>query len=686
MEIQSAFMGAAGATVLWLAALVRRRERGAWTLAACAFAFGAWSLARGATALGHAPSAGLEELAVTATAALGVVLVGNLLQDRATLRRFAPALVAIPAAAGALTAWPANLSPALVRGAAHASALGLLAIATVWLWRNSRVDTPPGSPGGADATRLRYVAIAQSGVLGAAVSDGVLAAVGVPVRLTLLVPLLYFYAVYLHVAQVRVGDLRQMMSKTVTLTLMASGMAAFFAAVHVWVGDHLDLFVFNAFVASFALLLCFEPAQTYIQNTMDRRFIAEKLALERVLAPLERELGQVLSLDELLPALLGTLENTDRVRSASIFLRDDASVGFQQVGSIGLQPRTRVSLIRHPAWVDAMAQSPALLWDELRRALDNARDEDERARLDVLCRTMHDLDAQLVLPLRTETHLLGFWTLAGPDDDEPFATDEVRLLGEIASQLAVSIDNSKTFERIRARDRFASLGEMAAGLAHEIRNPLATIRGALAVIDETEGDGDADLQNVIVEEIARLNRVVESFLDYARPDPHPQRISDLAGFTRACTRAVARERRHARVDLGVHVQDDLPDIAADPHQLERAVLNALQNAYDAVHDCGRVNVRVCAELDGEGNTPFVEIQVEDDGEGMDAETLERAFVPFFTTKTAGCGLGLALSERLMRAQGGSIALESEPGRGTRVRLRIPRWNEPAEDGAVEVSS
>jgi signal transduction histidine kinase len=308
---------------------------------------------------------------------------------------------------------------------------------------------------------------------------------------------------------------------------MAVGVAGFFAAIRIWVGERVDLFVFNAFVASFALLLFFAPMRDRIQSAIERRFVAGKLALEKGLRPLRERLKHILTLDELLAELLSTLEKSDVLRASSIFLRDDATLGFQLAGSIGLPTRTRVSLLSEPVWVEALEESAVLRGEELARLRDDPKNAADRPRLEALCQTLRDLDAELVLPLRAKSQVVGFWTLADARSKESFSTDEVRLLRAVADQIATSIENSKTFERVRARDRFVSLGEMAAGLAHEIRNPLAAIRGAVAVLQQPTDAKGAELWAVIIEEIARLNRVVESFLDYARPHA-PATIRDVA--------------------------------------------------------------------------------------------------------------------------------------------------------------
>jgi two-component system sensor histidine kinase HydH len=286
-----------------------------------------------------------------------------------------------------------------------------------------------------------------------------------------------------------------------------------------------------------------------------------------------------------------------------------------------------------------------------------------------------------VLPLRAKGQVVGFWTLADARSHESFSSDEVRLLRAVADQIATSIENSKTFERVRARDRFVSLGEMAAGLAHEIRNPLASIRGAVAVLQQPADAKGAELWTVIIEEIARLNRVVESFLDYARPPTRRATIRDVGAFVKSCVEAVSRSKGRADVALELAFEEGLLPLHADADQLERVVVNVVQNAYEALERGGAVRVGVRRAQGSSSRDPWLEIAVEDDGPGMDETTLERAFIPFYTTKEQGTGLGLALCERLIRAQGGTIQLRSRPGQGTTVLIRLPYPVPPAEDAA-----
>ncbi len=667
-------MGAAAAAVLLLAFLSLGREPAARRFALLTLAYGLWCTGSAARGLGQPWGRAVADLALVALGPLALTCAAGLAGRRAIAPKYATVFLATPLALGAAIL-ALGEPPIALHIAAHVFAFACVAAGVVALARHVPEADDAAAP---DARRVRYLVVAHSIAVGAALLDVAMWQLHLPNVASLLFPLLYLYAGYLHLTQVRVADLRALVGNTLTLSIMAVGLAGFFAAIRIWVGERLDLFVFNAFVASFALLFFFAPMRDRIQGAMERRFLAGKVALERGLRPLRERLKHILTLDELLEELLAAVEKAELFRSSALYLRDDATLGFQLAGSIGLPTRTRVSLLSDPVWVSTVEVVELLQREDLERRLDDPKNAHERPRLELLCETLRDLDAELVLPLRAKGQVVGFWTLADARSRESFSSEEMDLLRAVADQIATSLENSKTFERVRARDRFVSLGEMAAGLAHEIRNPLAAIRGAVAVLQQPTDAKAAELWTVIIEEIARLNRVVESFLDYARPATRPAMIRDVGVFVKSCVEAVSRSKGRDGVELELDLEPGLAELRADADQLERVVVNVVQNAYEALEERGRVKVAVRRSPAGDG---WLEIQVDDDGPGMSDTTLERAFIPFYTTKQQGTGLGLALCERLIRAQGGTIQLRSRPGEGTSVLIRLPPEAKPAEEPA-----
>jgi signal transduction histidine kinase len=292
------------------------------------------------------------------------------------------------------------------------------------------------------------------------------------------------------------------------------------------------------------------------------------------------------------------------------------------------------------------------------------------------------LNADLVLPLRVQGNVVGFLCLRDERLADAFASDEIAALIAVCDQLAVNVENSRLFGVLRERDRLAALGEMSAGLAHEIRNPLAAIKGAAQELDPNMLKGeDRELMEIIVDEVNRLNGVVSEFLDYSRPF----RGTFVALSVNDAVRRTAQLMQHdlATMDLVVDLDEDLPDINGDAERLQQVLINLVLNAADAMGRNGKVSLATravetfkdAALLGVKAPTRSVEIIVRDEGPGMSQKVLQQIFIPFFTTKDRGTGLGLALCQRIVQHHGGVIEVRSiqapATGHGATFIIRLP---------------
>jgi two-component system sensor histidine kinase PilS (NtrC family) len=225
--------------------------------------------------------------------------------------------------------------------------------------------------------------------------------------------------------------------------------------------------------------------------------------------------------------------------------------------------------------------------------------------------------------------------------------------------------------------RLADLGRVAAGLAHELRNPLAAMSGSLELL-QSNGSLPPDerrLMDIVLREAFRLNGLVTDLLEYTRPAPLRRVQTDLSVLLDEALQVFANDPAAARV----RVERDLTpvSIACDPDQTRQVFWNLVVNAAQAAAREGGVGrVRVACRPDARG----ARIVVEDDGPGIPAADLSRIFLPFFTTKQNGTGLGLPTVQRVVDAHHGSVAVESSPGRGTRFVVQLPRAG--AEEGAA----
>jgi signal transduction histidine kinase len=236
------------------------------------------------------------------------------------------------------------------------------------------------------------------------------------------------------------------------------------------------------------------------------------------------------------------------------------------------------------------------------------------------------------------------------------------------------VENSKLYEKMRERDRLAALGEMAAGLAHEIRNPLGAIKGAAQCLDPRQlPSEEREFVEVIVEEVNRLNGVVTAFLDYSRPLKQTFGPTDVNEVVSRTMKLIQNDvPRHLTVTE--ELAADLPRVDADAEQLKQVLINLVQNAMQALGEKpGNIVLRsLRPERFGDFRAPdMVELQVADTGPGIPGDQQLNIFVPFFTTKQKGTGLGLAICQRIIKSHGGTIAVQSRPGEGSTFVIRLP---------------
>ncbi|HZE98610.1 MAG TPA: ATP-binding protein [Planctomycetota bacterium] len=229
------------------------------------------------------------------------------------------------------------------------------------------------------------------------------------------------------------------------------------------------------------------------------------------------------------------------------------------------------------------------------------------------------------------------------------------------------------YEQAERRQRLALIGTMAAGVAHEIRNPLASIKGAAQFVQKdlegTPGKEEAkDYLKLLVGEVDRLNGVVESYLTYARPvEPRLQDLP-LETFLKDLLRLQAASLPPA-IRVVTSFDADLPPARFDPGLLTQAITNALRNAVDVMPEGGTLAVRTSGVVSALRS--WAAIEIEDTGCGIARADLDRIFHPFYTTKTKGTGLGLAISMRILEAHGGDIAVENVEPRGCRFTFFLP---------------
>ncbi|WP_243288817.1 sensor histidine kinase [Geothrix terrae] len=251
-------------------------------------------------------------------------------------------------------------------------------------------------------------------------------------------------------------------------------------------------------------------------------------------------------------------------------------------------------------------------------------------------------------------------------------------LGELAGAFnTMSQRLAETQRQLAQADKLASVGRLAAGVAHEINNPLTGVLSYASLLRKRlDGDKDScDDLDVIVRETVRCRGIIRGLLDFARPTPPARKPMDLNEVVRRAVSVVMTQLSLNQVDLSLDLAPQLPVVHADANQIQQVAVNLLLNAGDAINgEGGTIKLTTRAGTDGS-----VEMLVQDNGRGIPAEDLPRIFEPFYTTKGShGTGLGLAVSWGIVEAHGGALEVHSDPGQGTCFTLRIPASAGPGE--------
>jgi signal transduction histidine kinase len=460
----------------------------------------------------------------------------------------------------------------------------------------------------------------------------------------------------------------------------------------------------------FFAILAFNPIRNRMQSLVDRFFDRDRAAYRVAVREISEAMVSMLSLSEIADRILLALTDTMGVERAMVMLVDDAGKTLRPIASRGDWEDealdTEISA-HHPIWKH--------LWmrrEDLSRAdFDEEQDVENRES----CRDVFDtLEVELLVPILYGVDLLGVIAVGRKLSGERLASDDRLLLRTLANQSSVAIENAKAFDEIaklnetlEARveertqelrdtqaqltqaEKMKSLGQLVAGVAHELNNPIGFVHANLQLLDEyvkkliegqrTESDTERihdAITKLLVrsrEGTQRVKKIVQDLRTFSRMDQAELQDADLH---EEIDRTLALMEPRFKNSISVERDyGDLPRVRCYPGQLNQVFLNLLMNACDAIDKDGTILIHTRPTDGG------VRLEFHDSGPGIPADVQSRIFDPFFTTKPVGVGtgLGLSLSHGIIERHGGRISVSSDPGTGTSFVIELPRVAAPPED-------
>jgi signal transduction histidine kinase len=420
----------------------------------------------------------------------------------------------------------------------------------------------------------------------------------------------------------------------------------------------------------FAAVLAFNPLKNLVQGGIDRALFPERLGLPLLLIEGSNRLTRSSHMDEITDFLLKELPNHIAIEKAALILQQQFKEGWE--------------FHENPeGWIETnreMISSFDLLSKETLPRFWDTLSEDETAGKTNPLTFLKSQGVAILFPMNSGDDLWGFYLLGDKTTHRLLSSEEIHVVSTLCTQAAHMVGNARLMEglqrtnrslvelshRLMQAERMADMGEGAATLAHELKNPLGIVRGSAEILlKETDPSKKNEILGFILDEVDRLTGIVDEFLQFARMSPPTKSKTDLNDLVRSAA-FLWESGRKSTVPISIKFQLDnkTGKVSLDSRQIYQVLLNIFTNAEEAMPEGGEIFIST--GIDVEGGQSWISIK--DTGKGIPQEHLRQVYNRFFTTKDSGLGLGLTVVKKVMEAHRGFVRIESSVGNGTKVAL------------------
>ena len=522
---------------------------------------------------------------------------------------------------------------------------------------------------------------------------------------------LFLYALEQSTRREDLCDLMETLERLLAFTVLAFALAAIFYGFVAYL--NFETMYLSAVSASIAIMVLIDPLRNDLHRRIHAILFRQSVELRRQVDQLQERLANVVHLEEMAEIVIGALQQSRRATSAALYLVEPDRRTLVMHHGFGLNATAQLDVGAMQPLLQRLEQAPSIKIDELAqypRITSYDQHIEENEKLWTVTQLLGEVARSgVVLAVRASSKdLVGILVVQDGRVTDAFNAGDMDALERMAMIVGLAVETSHAYMQLNERDRLADLGKMAAGLAHEIKNPLGSIKGAAQLLADgrTQGrllqspcDGashdEPALLDIIIEEVDRLDRVVRSVLEYARSS---QELTVLVDVNATVTRAFQIIKRSvpSRIAFELELDAQVGFVRMDAEQLRQVLVNFVQNAAHAIGDNDGMirlstRLRPCAKNlpltrlgtpsnqaapSQETESQQVEVTVQDTGTGMDEDVLKHIFVPFFSTKPDGTGLGLSICQRIADRAGCCIEVASQLGAGSTFRFVCPMVKAP----------
>ncbi len=519
-------------------------------------------------------------------------------------------------------------------------------------------------------------------------------------------PLSIAYAIVKH----KLFDIDVILEKALTYGLLTGAVVGMSA---------LTIFAFNVVFARYGgwrnpaffvvlsafLVIALNPLKNRIQDFVDLTFFRKKYDYKRTVEEVSYAMTSLLSLDKIVDKIITIIENTMFASPVLVYIYNQESGTYEAFVKDGsdLPPGADEPIREDSPLVLELNQQKKELFRE-----DLVSDDKYKLDSEELLAEFDRFTASLFMPVFFKRQLIGFIVLGDKKSRLSYTSRDVNLLRILANQSAIAIENALAFKLVEDyakklektnselkdmqtqlvhAEKMSAIGQLAAGVAHEIRNPLNIIEGAryylsTYMVNQENAETVGEYLDYIKQEIDRTNRLIDSLLKFSRAEPPYFEKVDINAVLENVVILVRKQISDNDIKLSTKFDPEIPLIMADPNQLWQVFINIILNAVQAMPKGGSLGIETSIGYSDSGPVPSrnVCISFEDTGIGIAKEDITRIFDPFFTKKDMGTGLGLSIAYKIIEKHSGRIIVSSEKDKGTVFTIELPVNNLNIREG------